>query len=332
MWKQALQRVLSHVIVHVTDRCDLACDTCFVRKGRRDLTLESARVMASKLGKITWLDIGGGEPFLAPDLVAICRAFDTRVLTVPTNGQRTAAIVETVRRLRDEWSGELTIALSLDGFEPDNDAVRGAGTFQKAVATFEALHNVSSLIVKINTVVCEATFERLVPFMEYVRRELAPDYHSLLLLRGQPASEGCVLPPLDALVERTPAILDILQSYTYADRNPVRRRLKRNYQQFAWHTWLKTIGERKCFVPCKAPYLHKVIYPDGSVSMCELMPPIGNILEEPVEVLDRKMREALAAYEAANGPCFCTHNCNMGENILTDPASMARIIVGKTHG
>ncbi len=331
MWLSACRKILLHVILHVTDRCDLACGTCFVKKGGQDLSLESARLIAAKLGRVTWLDIGGGEPFLVPDLVAICRCFDTRSITIPTNGQQTARICEKVKELLEACPGELTIAVSLDGFEADNDAIRGAGAFRKALATFEDLRKLRPLTIKISTVVCQSNIDNLVPFMEYVRRDLAPDYHSLLLLRGKPASDAHVLPPLETLIQQTPAILDVWRSYAYADGNPMRRRLKRNYQQYHWRTSIKTIATQKRHVPCKAPHLHKVIYPDGSVSMCELMPPVGNILLEPVDALNRRMRRALEAYETANGPCFCTHNCNMGENILTHPASMAKIITGITN-
>lgn len=330
MWQKVLKKVLSHVIVHVTNRCDCACGACFVRKGNLDLALESARLISAKLGRITWLDIGGGEPFLHHDLVALCRSFDTRSITIPTNGQQTERICETVRHLRDAWRGELTIAISLDGFEADNDASRGAGTFQRAVATFNALRKTEGLIVKVNTVVSQATIKNLIPFMGFVRRDLVPDYHSLLLLRGRPASEAYALPSLEELTERTPAIFEIWRSYAYADKNPLRRRLKGNFQRYSWRTSLKTITTGRCHVPCQAPYLHKVIYPDGSISMCELMPAIGNVLEDSVEVLNSRMENALKAYEGLKGPCFCTHNCNMADNILVHPKSIARILTGRT--
>jgi len=331
MWPKALSRILSHVVLHVTNRCDLACNACFVKKGNRDLSLESARIIAGKLGKVGWLDIGGGEPFLVDHLGPVCRAFDTRSITIPTNGQRTAPICEKVEELLETWPGQLTVAVSLDGVESDNDAVRGAGTFRNAVATMEKLRRLPRLILKVNTVVCQATIGNLLPFMAYVKRELAPDYHSLLLLRGSPASEEQKLPPLELLARCTPAILDLWKSYDYADGNPLTRRLKRNYQRYYWQTALATLAKQKCHVPCKAPRLHKVIYPDGAVSMCELTPPVGNILAEPLGTIEEKLRRGLRDYEKANGPCFCTHNCNMGENILAHPASVVRIVTGRAN-
>jgi len=71
-----------------------------------------------------------------------------------------------------------------------------------------------------------------------------------------------------------------------------------------------------------------VVYPDGGISLCELMPPVGNLLEEPMDVLEKRMHEFLEQYERKQGPCFCTHNCNLGENIQTHPRSILAVLLG----
>lgn len=319
---------LRHVILHVTDRCNLRCKTCFVNKQGHDMSLAEAKVIAAKLGKVRWLDIGGGEPFLHPDLVAICGLFPDSDITIPTNGQTPEHIYETVTELALFFKNRLTLAVSLDGFEETNDAIRGKGAYGKALRTLELLRTVPDIAVKVNTVVCAANFTELTAFMRHIRA-LGPDYHSLLLLRGVPEDKSLSLPPLEALEEATDEVLDILGSYDYGDRNnPLLRLLKKRYQRYLWLLNLKTLRTNQCWVPCKAPYLHRVIYPGGTLSLCELMPAVGNALEEPMDLLEQKMIAALDHYEQAHGPCFCTHNCNLGENIQTDWRSILRVLSG----
>ncbi|NLV43736.1 MAG: radical SAM protein [Candidatus Hydrogenedentes bacterium] len=319
---------LRHVILHVTDRCNLRCRTCFVRKQTHDMALADAKAIASKLGKVRWLDIGGGEPFLHPELTAICGLFPGSEITIPTNGQMPEHIHRTVLELASAFKNRLTLAVSLDGFEATNDSLRGEGSYGKALRTLELLRAVPCITVKVNTVVCAANFSELTSFMRFVRG-LAPDYHSLLLLRGAPEDSALALPPLDALEAATEEVLNILGSYDYGDKgNPLLRVLKKRYQRYLWLLNLKTLRTQQCWVPCKAPCLHRAVYPDGAVSLCELMPPVGNLLEEPMDLLEEKMIDTLARYERSHGPCFCTHNCNLGENIQTHFRSILSVLLG----
>jgi MoaA/NifB/PqqE/SkfB family radical SAM enzyme len=332
LWDSLLRTGLSHVILHVTDRCNLQCKTCFVQKGTTDLALDQARIIAQKLGRFRWLDIGGGEPFLHPDLVAICGLFRCESITIPTNGQCSGLVAGTTHRLMQTVSAPVTLAVSLDGPAEVNDAIRGPGSFENALATFDRLEALPGLTLKINTVVSNKNVHQLVDFVRYVRG-LSPAYHSLLLLRGAPASEELTLPDLALLRQITPEILDTLRTYDFAvGRRPVRRYLATNYQRYLWNISLKTLERHECFVPCQAPRCHKVIYPDGAVGMCELMPPVGNILTEPLRVLEDRMRQALRRHELEQGPCYCTHNCNLGENIMTHPRSVFRILTGRCDG
>ena len=322
------RRHLQHVILHITERCSLRCKTCFVVKRGREMGLEEARGIARWLGKVRWLDIGGGEPFLHPDLVAICGLFPDSEITIPTNGQAPEHIAETVRDISGRMRRKLTVALSVDGFEATNDAIRGEGVYQRALRTFELVRPIPGIDLKINTVVCNRNLSELLPFMRHVR-SLNPDYQSLLLVRGTPEDGDISLPPLEDLEAITEEVLDILGTYCYGNHpaSPMRF-LKKRYQHYLWQVSLKTLKTHRCLVPCKAPWLHKVVYPDGSLSMCELMPPSGNLFEEPLAALEQKMAAALEEYACSHGPCYCTHNCNLGENIQTHPRSVLSILLG----
>lgn len=329
VWRRLIRAYAYHVIVHITDRCNLRCKTCFVEFGRHDLTVEQAALLGRKLGRIPSLDIGGGEPFLHPELVEICKQFRFGTVTIPTNGQFADRVVDKVRELVACFPGAVTIAVSIDGFEETNDAIRGPGSFKKALETYHRLREIPDLTVKVNTVVTDRNIDELIAFVRYVRG-LAPDYHSLLLLRGDPlAPEEVRLPDAAALRRCTPELFKILRTYNYGHRwNLLARYLKANYQEYMWRVSLRLIEEKRAVFQCKAPHYSKVIYADGAASMCELKPTLANLIDEDVGVAEARFRDHLDAFEAEHGRCYCTHNCNMAENIMTHPRSVVRIILG----
>jgi molybdenum cofactor biosynthesis enzyme MoaA len=103
----------------VTDRCNLRCPFCF-RAGHDDapageLSLAEIARLAPSLGRPYWLLIGGGEPFLRPDLAELCRTLLTgarpAILTIASNGslpeetlRQTRAILEQARGTLDRKS------------------------------------------------------------------------------------------------------------------------------------------------------------------------------------------------------------------------------------
>jgi len=324
---------LYHVVIHITDRCNLRCKTCFIEFGRHDLSPENAATIGKKLGYIPALDLGGGEPFLHRDILALCRALRFGTVTIPTNGQFQKRVVETTQALVQAYPRRVTIALSLDGFEATNDTIRGPGTFAKALETYHALRAIPGLTLKVNTVVNNRNLDELVEFAAFIR-SLAPDYHSLLLLRGDPlAPDEVELPPAEALRAITPPLFKILRTYQYGEpKNPLLRWLKGNYQEYMWHTQLRMLDHNTAPFQCRAPLLNKVIYADGSTSMCELKPKLANLLTDTGEHVDHRLSQHLDEFERQNGRCYCTHNCNMSENIMTHPPSIAKVLAGRTKG
>ena len=53
---------LKHLIVHVTNHCNLRCKHCFIDfSPKRDLPLSTYQKLGQDLGKVFWVDIGGGD-------------------------------------------------------------------------------------------------------------------------------------------------------------------------------------------------------------------------------------------------------------------------------
>jgi GT2 family glycosyltransferase/MoaA/NifB/PqqE/SkfB family radical SAM enzyme len=329
-----------HLIVYVTERCPLRCRTCFVglRPPAPDPSIESVTPFLRALGPVTMVDIGGGEPFLRDDLPAWCALFPTAVnIGIPTSGWQPETVVRRVGEvLQVVPPKRLTLSVSLDGFEATNDALRGPGSFDRALETLRALlatFRERGLQVKVNTVLCRENADELAAFMEFIAAE-RPMFHSILLLRGRPRDADCRLPSVPEIERLVPDILRIQEGYGDGrDRRPGRSgrglaaRAQRHYPRLLWYLSLRTLRESRQAIPCLAGRAHLVLYANGDVAPCELLPPVGNIhATPPDEILcGPALRSAVQSVRTRTA-CFCTHNCNMVENVLFNPRTYPRLL------
>ncbi len=124
--------------------CNLACTHCFVSCSPTNHTHEMMRLEqvrgylreAAELGVKEYY-FTGGEPFLNPDMEAILEAaLAVGPATVLTNGLLLdAGRCARLAALAGASPYSLDLRVSLDGYEAEsNDAVRGAGTFERVLA------------------------------------------------------------------------------------------------------------------------------------------------------------------------------------------------------
>ncbi|MFH1419309.1 MAG: radical SAM protein, partial [Planctomycetota bacterium] len=137
---------IQHLILHVTDRCNLRCKHCFVDLTQRHtLSVEDAHRVAGTMGNLLWLDIGGGEPFLLKELPELIAPFDCDVLGIPTNGhdpdgiaRRVTAILETAR------AKEIVISVSIEGFREEHNSIRvNPRSFDRAFESLRILRGIA---------------------------------------------------------------------------------------------------------------------------------------------------------------------------------------------
>ncbi len=320
----------SSLTLYVTDRCTLACRTCFVRPGTNEPPMEFFRSLSREVPRLLWLDIGGGEPFLRGDLPAICRLFPASVLAIPTNGQDAGTIVPLVRDLARDRQGDVVISLSLDGPEHLHERVRGKGTWQRALATFEALKGVDGIALKVNTVVTRDNLEALPQFVAWVRAQGA-DGHSLIVLRGDPRDPSLSPPPPEELRAVAPAILAQLRRYRYA-HGPLGARLLWAYHRTLWSLTAQTLEQARQVVPCLAGRNHLVVWADRSVGPCELLEPVARLDGTTLEEVRRSEAWRSTCDAIAQGRCWCTHNCALLASALFHPPCLLRMVAAAVRG
>lgn len=144
------------IVVFPTNRCNLKCGICWQRGleeriGKLDYSgeLPDARLLAlvdeaAKLGVQEWSIAGGGEPFVRAGLVMdMCARIRTLGMNggVYTNGSLVKG--EHLEHLVD--IGWQRIDLSLDGPTAEiNDAIRGAGSFDRALTLLQTLNDIKA--------------------------------------------------------------------------------------------------------------------------------------------------------------------------------------------
>lgn len=133
------------ITISPTGKCNLKCVGCYAS----DAALHGSQLDFRTFDRIIkdkralwgshFTVVSGGEPFLwqdeGYDLVKLAARHSNDLFMAYTNG--TLIDDEMARRLAD--TGNLTPAISVEGFEKETDARRGAGTFAKIMRAMEAL-------------------------------------------------------------------------------------------------------------------------------------------------------------------------------------------------
>jgi MoaA/NifB/PqqE/SkfB family radical SAM enzyme len=322
-----LRRKLKHIIVHVTNRCNMRCRHCFVDFSSKDeMSLNEFRSLAEQVGRLLWVDISGGEPFMRDELADIVSSFRADVITIPTNGYLTDRIPLVLEDIKERIGSELVISISIDGLKDTHDRLRQkSGSWDKAWETFEIVRGMKGVSVKINTVLSAANAEEILELMRLVRRK-EPDFHSVILLRGSPADNDSALPSIETLESLAPEILRVLSTYKYG-QGPISARILRSYHRYMWDVSLRTLRENRQVVPCLAGSAHMVVYANGGVSSCELLGPVGNIREYTIEELMNSSEFKDQRRAIQEGKCSCTHNCALLDSIILRPSSIPRLLI-----
>jgi len=205
-------------MVNVTNRCNLTCEHCFVfRDGNPnspegemspERVLEELRRLRDRHGirMMLWM---GGEPMIRWRMLAEgVKLFERNTIT--TNG---------TIPLKDFGPG-VTYVISLDGPRDVNDAVRGAGVFDRVLATIEAIPDGFAPTVTVQCVVHRENQHRL---EELVQALLPTKVEGIVFSFYVPQANERSARAWDSVEEREEAVDIVLD-------------LKRRYPGFIWNS------------------------------------------------------------------------------------------------
>lgn len=166
--KNGLQ-VPSTLIISITPYCNLNCIGCYAHTAgniQQSLNLKTNNHFSPLLDYEKWKKvlqearelgiflyiIAGGEPFLFPELIKLCREFKDQTFTIFTNG---TTLTDTDYKLL-KYSNNLAIIVSIEGSPEFTEQRRGSGVYEKAFKTIYRLNKigvptgVSSTITRAN--------------------------------------------------------------------------------------------------------------------------------------------------------------------------------------
>lgn len=169
--------------IKLNNGCNLRCKHCFEwnpdgyhheferQEARREIEFsliekifEETRPYRSRM--FLW----GGEPLMYSKLDELCEllASDPRIATICTNAVLVEQKLDSLLKLPEG----VTLLASLEGFEEENDAIRGRGIFQKVMAAIQLLLDKKRSgefkgDVSISLTINDAMVTRLYEFMEY---------------------------------------------------------------------------------------------------------------------------------------------------------------------
>ena len=128
------------ILIDPTSACNLRCEGCWAGAQTKHDTLSFElldRILteAKELG-IYWIVMSGGEPFAYPHLFEIAEKHNDMAFMIYTNG--TLINDEVADKIVE--LGNISPAISLEGWKTRTDARRGDGVFDKVVATMDRLH------------------------------------------------------------------------------------------------------------------------------------------------------------------------------------------------
>ncbi|MCH4157399.1 MAG: radical SAM protein [Acidaminococcaceae bacterium] len=128
------------ILIDPTSACNLRCTGCWAAEYGHTLNLtlaqlESVISQAKALG-VHFFMYTGGEPLMRKaDLLKLCRLHPDCEFSAFTNG----TLVDEAFCKEMAEVGNLSLSLSLEGFEDVNDSRRGQGTFQKVMHAMDLL-------------------------------------------------------------------------------------------------------------------------------------------------------------------------------------------------
>ena len=279
----------------VTNRCCCRCLHCFNWKdvnpkgaigdtAKKDLTLDEITKIFSGIGHLSYIYIGGGEPFMREDIGSILKILETacspKTINVSTNGQFPDKIIPAVKDfLEEQTRTELIIKVSLDGMGEDHDKIRQrSNAYAKAMETYRALcelrKSFSKLTVGFNTVYSSLNEKKIPELYDHLSSlDPKPDCFAQLLVRDLPQG-GEAMKEVD---------LDAYKAWTDRyDRDMWGGRFEHDLEvkmaTVLMHRYLhRALKTKEPVIRCLAGISGAFIDNEGNVGACEHQVPYGNL-------------------------------------------------------
>ncbi len=319
------------IVNFITARCNLRCHHCFYKntldaKDPGEMDLSIINEYTKNFGSVLWYALGGGEPFIRSDLYKLYEKVETncrpKVFTIPTNGwYKDKIFLSTLRMLQfSKGKRPIIIQYSLDGNKEMHDQIRGKNSHQKVLESLEMLKNLQkiykSLHFSVITVVTDENrdiYPKLIDdLLKFETNQININLFRYGTLDHPPLPVETIQKYKES-VERYESFIKSRKMKRYSFLGAKLMRLKEALQKDLIYEVAKN---NKFVTPCTAGTLSYVIWEDGRVNACEILPDtIGNLNSKkfPKDIFkSNKAKELRKKIKETN--CKCTYECAMSTN------------------
>ncbi|MDO8964008.1 MAG: radical SAM protein [Coriobacteriia bacterium] len=265
---------------NLTDRCNLDCAHCYRESPVEDLdeagltsVVDAFAAFITESGRDGRVMLSGGEPLLSPHLFPLIER--SRAHGLPVRVLSNGTLIDEVMARRLAAAGVQAVQVSVDGGRRTHDAVRGAGTFDRALAGMAALRAVGVDVTLAMTL--SSANVRDLPAVLRIAENAASRFH---IARHVPIGRGA------ALDARPLSPTELRRALVYLKRR--RRRLARSGTDLTlrdplWKALLlRGPGCEDCVSGCSVGYNGLCIDADGTAFPCRRLPVrLGNALTTP---------------------------------------------------
>lgn len=321
-----------HLIIFITGRCNARCRMCFNwqvnLQNPQEFTLEEIKKLSSNMDDLSYVVIGGGEPFLHKDIAEICREFyfnnKVQYITIPTNGLLPDLILERTKKIIELCpKAQVAVNLSIDDIGARHDEIRGIkGCFEKVLILQKKLSQLEkeapNFELRYSVTFSKFNQDTIRGTYQYIKDKFGSSRVGLQLVRGN-CRESLAS---DILIDK---YINLIREIDQ-DRLKQAKNLKEQIiasRAIAKHNLvIDTYQKKKQLAKCFGGILNVIIDEKGNIYPCEILgQSIGNLKEANFDfkkIWNSEKADETRKYIKAK-KCYCTHECNIDLNVLYCP-------------
>jgi Y-X(10)_GDL-associated radical SAM protein len=267
-----------HAVWEVTLACDLKCQHCGSRAGKRrsgEMSTEECLTLIDQMGElgVRHVTLIGGEAYLRPDWLVLVRAIRKAGMECSL---QTGGLHFDPAKIRSAAEAGLQAAgVSIDGLQPLHDRVRGVkGSFAAAVAALKHLH-AHGITTTVNTQITASVMPQLREMMElFLALRVSHWQVQLTVAMGRAADHPELLLQPYELLEVMPLLADL---YKEGAARGILLQPGNNIGYFGpYESLWRGIGDEKVhWMGCSAGRNGIGIEADGTIKGCPSLPTVS---------------------------------------------------------
>ena len=310
------------LILYVTSTCNQKCSHCFYSaelNQPNDLSFADYELISKNCNDIEAILIGGGEPFIRKDLPEIINIFyknnNTLRFGIPTNCTLYPRMFDSIKKLIKLCpNAKFGINVSLDGLEETHNKIRRyPNAFNKSIKNLEKLSKDFKNYPNISFSVTSTLMKENIRDVAGLEKFIKSKFNSVIgiswnYMRDINKSFKEILPSISILNEIT--IKNIEPSNKENFFNKLHRRAINELR-------FQNMEKNKQAVPCAGGTQMGVIYANGDVSSCEMLPVVANIkMHKSFKKAWNSPSRLSQRNDIIQNKCVCTHECFLGPTIM----------------